>query len=278
MTDVIREPATADRDGNARIGELLVAAGVLRPDEVAAALAGRLPRVDVAAVVPSPTTIELVPSWLAARHGVLPLRVEDDELVVATDDPSDVNALDDVRMVSGVRVVRPEVASTNALALARRRVYGDRSAVDGGAVDGDGHPSPTATTPAEATGGGGDDAPRSGHVPGRGWIGRRAGRHPDRGRGRLARQRPPPLPGRRRVACPGPCRRAAARRGPGPRPPRRAGLLAGEDPRPARHRREATAPGRPRTGRGGRHTLRPARVHHADPRRRGGRHPSAAPG
>jgi type IV pilus assembly protein PilB len=170
VTDVTTE-LPAVHGAGPRIGELLVAAGVLRAGDVDAVLAGRspderfgdavlrlglaaedavadaiatqlrLPRVHVGDLVPPAAAVELVPSWLAARHGVLPLRVEDDELVVATDDPSDVTALDDVRMVSGVRVVRPEVAGTNALALARRRVYRDRVA---------------GTEPTDAAGGRGD--------------------------------------------------------------------------------------------------------------------------
>jgi type IV pilus assembly protein PilB len=184
-TDVTTElPAVdggGDGAGGARIGELLVAAGVLRPGDVGAVLAGalpderfgdavvrlrlateddiadaiatqlRLPRVDVGAVVPPEAAVQLVPSWLAARHGVLPLRVEDDELVVATDDPSDVSALDDVRMASGARVVRPEVASTNALALARRRVYRDLASSNGStdAAGGEVDPAGPGTAPDE---------------------------------------------------------------------------------------------------------------------------------
>jgi type IV pilus assembly protein PilB len=177
VTDATAELPALRVDSGARIGELLVAAGVLRPGDVEAVLAGRrpderfgdgvvrlglatdedvadaiaaqlrLPRVEVDHVVPPAATIALVPSRLADRHGVLPLRVEGDELVVATDDPSDVTALDDVRMVSGVRVVRPEVTSTGALARARRRVYrdlvagGEPTEAPGGDVD---HGSPAA--------------------------------------------------------------------------------------------------------------------------------------
>jgi type IV pilus assembly protein PilB len=178
VTDVTTELPAAVGGQGPRIGDLLVGAGVLRPDGVEAVLAGRrpderfgdavvrlqlaaeddvadaiasqlrLPRVDVVDVVPPAAVVELVPSWLAARHGVLPLRIEDDELVVATDDPSDVAALDDVRMVAGVRVVRPEVAPGGALALARRRIY--RDLADGGGTV-DASASDGGVVPSEAT-------------------------------------------------------------------------------------------------------------------------------
>jgi type IV pilus assembly protein PilB len=185
VTDVTTElPALDGSDewgSGARLGELLVATGVLRPGDIETVLAGRLPderfgdavlrlrlaaeddiadavaaqlrlpRVDVGDVVPPDAAVQLVPSWLAARHGVLPLRIEDDELVVATDDPSDVAALDDVRMASGARAVRPEVASTNALALARRRVYRDLGSTNGstGAPGGEVDPAEPGTAPDE---------------------------------------------------------------------------------------------------------------------------------
>lgn len=108
-----------------RFGDVLLRIGMATEDEVADAIAGqlRLPRVDVTYLVPDADVVRLVPSWLADRHGVLPLRLDEDVLVLATDDPSDVSVLDDIRLVAGVRSVRPEVASSSALTMARRRVY-----------------------------------------------------------------------------------------------------------------------------------------------------------
>jgi type IV pilus assembly protein PilB len=108
-----------------RFGDVLLRIGMATEDEIADAIAEqlKLPRVNVTYLVPSPDVVNLVPSWLTDRHGILPLRVEDGVLVVATDDPSDVSVLDDIRMASGVRSVRPEVASSSALTMARRRVY-----------------------------------------------------------------------------------------------------------------------------------------------------------
>jgi type IV pilus assembly protein PilB len=136
-----------------RLGELLMAAGVLREEQIpevmqrrqpgerfgaavlrlgladeeaiadAVATQLRLPRVDVTYERPAAEVLDRVPSRLAERHELLPLRMEGDALVIATDDPSDVVALDDVRMAAGVRAVRPVVTTTSALTLARRRAY-----------------------------------------------------------------------------------------------------------------------------------------------------------
>ena len=139
-----------------RIGELLVAAGVLRQDQLEYALESRvrhgrrerlgeavvrlgladesdvadavaqqlrLERVDVLGLTPPSEVLERVPSYLAERHDVLPLEFSNDVLLLATSDPSDTSALDDIRLVAGVRAVQPVVATPSSLNTARRQVY-----------------------------------------------------------------------------------------------------------------------------------------------------------
>jgi type IV pilus assembly protein PilB len=109
-----------------RFGSVLLRLGFATEDDIADAVATqlRLPRIDVAYERPAAEAIERVPARLAERHEVLPLYLDDDgALVLATADPSDVVALDDVRMAAGVRTVRPVVVTAAALGLARRRAY-----------------------------------------------------------------------------------------------------------------------------------------------------------
>jgi type IV pilus assembly protein PilB len=122
----------AQRLPGERFGDVLLRIGMATEDEIADAIAEqlKLPRVNVTYIVPTPDVVNLVPAWLADRHGIMPLRVDEGVLVIATDDPSDVSVLDDVRMASGVRSVRPEVASSSALTMARRRVYHVEAAKD----------------------------------------------------------------------------------------------------------------------------------------------------
>jgi type IV pilus assembly protein PilB len=139
----------AQRLPGERFGDVLLRTGMATEDEIADAIAEqlKLPRVNVTYIVPTPDVVNLVPAWLADRHGIMPLRVDEGVLVIATDDPSDVSVLDDVRMASGVRSVRPEVASSSALTMARRRVYhvdaakdlldelGDEPGADGAGIE-----------------------------------------------------------------------------------------------------------------------------------------------
>jgi type IV pilus assembly protein PilB len=109
-----------------RFGSVLLRIGFATEDDIADAVATqlRLPRIDVTYERPAPEVVDRVPARLAERHEVLPLRIDEDgALVLATADPSDVVALDDIRMAAAVRTVRPVVTTAAALVLARRRAY-----------------------------------------------------------------------------------------------------------------------------------------------------------
>jgi type IV pilus assembly protein PilB len=155
-----RDAERPDPGRRQRLGDLLVAAGVLdraaledalgaaasgerlgrtvlrlelvTEEELADAVASqlRLPRVDIEQEVIETEAVDRLPERLAVRHGVLPLRFEDGALVVATTDPSDLVALDDVRLAAGVRSVRPVVAVATPLERARSRAYAADGASD----------------------------------------------------------------------------------------------------------------------------------------------------
>jgi type IV pilus assembly protein PilB len=108
-----------------RLGATIVRLGLASEADVADAVAQqlRLERVDLAGLRPTPEALARVPGYLAERHDLLPLRVAEDTLVVATSDPSDTTALDDLRLVAEVRAVQPMVATPSSLDEARRRLY-----------------------------------------------------------------------------------------------------------------------------------------------------------
>ena len=109
-----------------RLGGALLRLGLVAESEVADALATqlRLERVDLDVITdPDPEVVSLLPVTEAERHDVLPLRLSEGTLHLAMSDPSDVAVLDDVRLSTGVRRVRPVVATTEALRRARRRAY-----------------------------------------------------------------------------------------------------------------------------------------------------------
>ena len=118
-----------------RLGTVIVRLGYATEEDIAQALATQLGHefleddhvdVDIAAAARIPTA-------LAERHNVLGLRFDDDgTLVVATPDPTNVVAIDDIRLASRVKRLRLVVVTENAVAegLKRAHGFGQRAAGD----------------------------------------------------------------------------------------------------------------------------------------------------
>jgi type IV pilus assembly protein PilB len=129
-----------------RLGRMLVRSGAITDDQLASALDqgdGRsltavlsdlgyvsetaaaqalaevmgLRFIDIAATDIDPLAATLLSSEVAHRHMVLPVGIEDDELVLAMADPANIFAIDDVRIMTR-REVRPVVAAEGDLLAA----------------------------------------------------------------------------------------------------------------------------------------------------------------
>jgi len=83
-----------------RLGRVVVERGLATERQVAQALAGALglPLVDLARATVAPEVARLLPRSVSERHGVLVVGREGDALTVAVSDPTNVVALDDVRL------------------------------------------------------------------------------------------------------------------------------------------------------------------------------------
>ncbi len=116
-----------------RIGEAIVRLGFCGPDEIGRALAHQLGLefTDNAVLPVDEQIANAIPPNLAERHQVVPMFTEDDTVVVACADPTNVIGLDDVRMAIGARRIRAVVAPTYSIEAAIREVYGfDSRAAD----------------------------------------------------------------------------------------------------------------------------------------------------
>ena len=128
---------------SARLGQMLVRSGAITDEQLASALEQRDGRsltavlsdlgyvnetaaaralaevmglgfIDLGAADIDPHAAMLLSSDIARRHTVLPVRIEDDELVLAIADPANIFAIDDVRIITGY-AVRPVVATESDL-------------------------------------------------------------------------------------------------------------------------------------------------------------------
>ena len=108
-----------------RLGRVIVEAGFASEHNVAQALAEQMgiAFLDLRRLEIDPNAVALLPEKLARRYGALPVRLDDDAMLVAIADPTDVIARDDLRIAVGCPVdfaVADRVELETALARAYR--------------------------------------------------------------------------------------------------------------------------------------------------------------
>lgn len=121
-SDIERALEVQRRTGK-RLGEALVSLNILTPDDLAGALSEQLGLSRTPEGFWERPPFRDVPEELVVRHQVFPLRAENGKLYVATADPLDVRAADELRFATGLEVV-PEVATLDEVGRAIRRWYG----------------------------------------------------------------------------------------------------------------------------------------------------------
>jgi type IV pilus assembly protein PilB len=106
-----------------RLGKVLIAERLVSSADIAKALARRLSieYVDIAAAALSDETLALIPPELCTRYDVVPIGEQGAGLLVAMADPTNVFALDDIRLITG-RDVRVVVASPDAVDIILSRI------------------------------------------------------------------------------------------------------------------------------------------------------------
>src|SRR3954452_19830169 len=97
--------------------ELLIERGFAKEDDVLAALADEfgMELVDLTQVKVEPETLQAMPLKLVHRRTLMPLSRRNGTLVVATGDPYDVYALDELQMLTGLQI-QPVLASPREIA------------------------------------------------------------------------------------------------------------------------------------------------------------------
>ncbi|MDI6900198.1 MAG: ATPase, T2SS/T4P/T4SS family [Anaerosomatales bacterium] len=105
------QSALSEADGRT-LSSVLVEQGVATEQKIAQAVAESmgLAYVDLGGYEIDPTAATMLATDLAKRHCVLPIKIQDDELVVAMADPANIFAIDDLRIVTGYEI-RPVVAA-----------------------------------------------------------------------------------------------------------------------------------------------------------------------
>jgi type IV pilus assembly protein PilB len=117
------------RNWKGKLGSILVELGFIKESELAKVLSEklRISRVDLFNPEIPEDTINLIKPEIAKKHGVVPVKVEGRVLTVAVDDPMDMEALDEVRFITGL-AVKPALAMETEIRDAIKKYY-DKEAV-----------------------------------------------------------------------------------------------------------------------------------------------------
>jgi type IV pilus assembly protein PilB len=104
------------------LSEVLVDSGMIREVDLVKAIAEHtgIEFLNMNEVTIDPGAAALIPESLARRYAVIPIRFEQDALVVAMADPANVLVVDDVRAITGMRIL-PKIATRVDIEEAIRR-------------------------------------------------------------------------------------------------------------------------------------------------------------
>jgi type IV pilus assembly protein PilB len=117
LNDCLADQATQPRETRQRLGHIIVSRGLATEADIATGLARALglEMVDVSRVPIAPATARLVPRAVADRYCVLGIEQSGDRLTLAMADPTDVVALDDVRLYTKARTIAVVVGTETGI-------------------------------------------------------------------------------------------------------------------------------------------------------------------
>ncbi|MEE9613154.1 MAG: type IV-A pilus assembly ATPase PilB [Desulfatiglandales bacterium] len=116
----LRKALDDQKRSNGKLGNCLIRLGFITEDKFVQFLSDqyRLSAIDLSQVQFQPELIKLVPSGLAKKFLMVPVRREGSKLIVAMADPQNMVALDDIKFMTGYHiepVIAPESAIINAI-------------------------------------------------------------------------------------------------------------------------------------------------------------------
>jgi type IV pilus assembly protein PilB len=125
LDDCLADQASQPREQRRRLGAIVVDRGLATEFDIAAGLARALglELADVARIPVVPSAARLLPRSVAERYGVVGIDLVDGRLTLAMADPTDVVALDDVRLYTNARAIAPVVATDSGIREVLTRVW-----------------------------------------------------------------------------------------------------------------------------------------------------------
>jgi type IV pilus assembly protein PilB len=127
----LRKAREEARTGGGRLGAQITKLGFLEESELSDFVAKQygVPGIDLDEFEVDPAVIQLIPEEVALKHTVLPVNRAGSTLILATADPSNIFAIDDIKFLTGYNI-EVVVASEEAIKRSIDRFYDQTSSLD----------------------------------------------------------------------------------------------------------------------------------------------------
>ncbi|MGH0030013.1 MAG: type IV-A pilus assembly ATPase PilB [Myxococcota bacterium] len=127
----LREARDEARAKGGRLGAQITQLGYLDEAELTDFVAKQygVPSINLDEFEIDPAVIELVPEEVAQKHGVIPVNRAGSTLILATSDPSNIFALDDIKFLTGYNI-QPVVAAEDAIRRSIDQYYDQASSIE----------------------------------------------------------------------------------------------------------------------------------------------------
>lgn len=122
----LKEAIENSKKEKLRLGAYLVKKGVITNKQLSIALSKQfdIPFIDLDESLVDPVLASLLPKKLCYDQILCPVKKEDNKLIVAMTDPTDIITIDHIEMMTGLRV-KPVVSSELSIMAALGKLYGD---------------------------------------------------------------------------------------------------------------------------------------------------------
>lgn len=112
------------RNWGGRLGSILIELGFVREEDLARVMADllRIPHIDLFEPEIPEAVIKTIKGGIAKKHHVVPVKKEGGALVLAMFDPLDIDAMDEVRFITGLNI-QPSLAMESEIRDAIRKYY-----------------------------------------------------------------------------------------------------------------------------------------------------------
>ena len=125
----LQEALVKQKESGQRLGAYLISSGEITENQLIEALQMQLgvDYIDLSKISIPPELASLVPKNIAKRHGVVPVRLVKDELILAMSDPLNFYAIEDAKKAAHKKIV-PTIAQAEQVDRAINRLYGNEGA------------------------------------------------------------------------------------------------------------------------------------------------------